>query len=399
LTRATGGRGLIYTNTATEGTISINGVVLNHLKASVNGHGPIQLDMAGSGVSVDISYITGTVAADADAASTFLMYGIKVNNADDAVVRNCNITMSDPSAQDVSVYGITMYGSDGALSSARQVIKKCTVTMDTDGGFGISFGGDLGDVVANEADGSTMTDVKVIGSARFIAGNGHAIGLGEHDNCVIQGGEVSYADIGVLDKLGDNNEISGVLIHHCGGGPSNVACFSKGATNGSFHDNKIVIQDGYEPNAYEAAADSATNAADNQFNNNVVAVLSDTENKVINVAASQTATFTKNQYYIGGAIPSNPFTYQSTNYANVKEWIAARDPGAKTFAEDPFVGSNVGNYRLANRAGASPRRNNGKRLILRNYMPIDGQGYHSESEEKIKRLKIAKPNPKVRIKQ
>ena len=340
-------RAFIYSNTWAGGECNVNGLTVDQTAHTASGFGPISIDYAAGGIKTRIENVKGTVASDSADVGGGTLYGIAVRNSDDVALNNIDITMRDDSAGATWIgYGVTVYGNDATLSTAAPLLSGITVRAQTSGGFAVSFGGDLADVVANEADGGRMRNITVIGNSTFAGANGHGVGFGDNDNCTAYGLNVSYCDIGLLDKVGSNNTYAGAVVHKCGGGTTEAACYAKGSTNSKFYNVTVVIEDGYEAIAFLAAVDGATNATGAEFKYNLVSVLSATANKVIQVNTSQTASFEDNYYYINpGSVPANPFTYQATNYANAATWLDERDGGVRV-PSVPFIDVKKPDYRV-----------------------------------------------------
>lgn len=345
------GRGYFLTADHDDGAINISGLTVTNTHFGTTSNGSIFIDAGTAGVTANIANATiAMTIADDDASSDGLAYGIFVANAASTIL-NSNVTVTKAGSGTWSSYGIVVIGSDALLASAKHLIENCTVAsngMDSTGGagFGISIAGDLGARVANKADGSRILKCTVTGDAVSIANNLHGIGVVEQDDCLIEGCTANGADIGFLLKLTTTSVVAGCLAKKCGGGSSNVAFYNKGGTNDDFFNNTVIIDADSDCIAFLAGAQDAVNTTGAEFDGNYIAVLEDTTQKVINIAASQTVTFDYNHFYIVGSLPADPFTYQAIDYATVAAWIAARETNGVVVSVNPFVNTATESYSL-----------------------------------------------------
>lgn len=113
----------------------------------------------------------------------------------------------------------------------------------------------------------------------------------------------------------------------------------KGNSGGVMHDNTVIITpnsiDGSASNNISAiwarAQDVNSNTASKAYNNNIIWLgMPMPDFGFSNVATGHANTFSSNNYYTDQTLPTSPFTYTGTGYADVTAWNAAQETNNAT---------------------------------------------------------------------
>lgn len=336
ITGTTTAQSAVYFTGLNAGTVLIDDVNIN-LPALNTTIGPIAIIATSTDPVMNPPVIDATVKNSVITSSNSgAGFGIRMENFDGAVIED-NVITSDGSG---SVTDIIVYSSRAYHTAHNPIIRDNFIFHNGDNGLTILHGtnatGQLGDNLHNygEIYGNT-----IIGESDNTTL--HGIMLGNNLGGRVWGNKVYNVNLGLLAKLNNGGVFSGNEVFGLNGAGHGLR--SKGSTNTVFTNNGVYLNGSTDVGMY---ADSdpgiPTHSTGVEFTNNNIYVGA---GRFANVDASNTATFSNNNYYKTSALASNQWTYQGTDYDTLVEWQAVE---ASALYQDPQVWDPESSFRPQN---------------------------------------------------
>jgi len=336
----------IQTTTSTNSADGINLSLGNSTNSITNG--TINITTSASGVA---GILVGTTVANnntnisnlsiniVQTNSSNTSSGIIVLGSTSAIISNNNLTISGGSSND----GISVPSSTTIQNTSTNIHDNTVLAISgtSPGGHGIIVGND-----------STTPGAGIVGPLVYkntVTGFNHGMGFFcgvsngiMSQNIVNKGTNSGGGTIGFILKQGNNNLIASNIV--TGGPMTGGSLRSKADTNGSFINNTVIVDTtSAEPIYVTTDPNNSKNTTGEYYSNNIIFVASGITSSVEDVDASNTSSFSNNDYY--GTFSTYPFHYQNTSYTSFSLWKANIEPSATNY--DPIF-SNIsgGDYTL-----------------------------------------------------
>jgi hypothetical protein len=323
---------------------------------------PASLGASALGRGLNISNVTS--GTDFDGATTC------------PSIEDSTVSVSSVAATSADTLGITLTATNsGAVGDCGKILNNI-VTCNSPAAHCISIGDGSTQSYVDQAQvyGNTVTNAYYDGVA-----TPHGIRIGRVVGGRAWGNMVQGGAVGILTSINQGALISGNIVR----GAYYAPLFSKGSggtTAPQFVNNSVLIDDrfyGVRIGAYgcmSAAVQGATNNAAADFKNNACKVASGSGWKYVVVDASQTATFSTNNYYADITL-TDPWSYQGSASANLAAWQTAQEATA-TSIDPKWIGGtspdSASEFRLT---AASALRRVGLDLNIGHFQDYDNRAF------------------------
>lgn len=304
---------------AKDGSIAVNNVTLSNVTTTGATLSAVDIWRLTGGVStlaVSVRGVTGTVTGPAAQSTN----GIVVLNADDAVIESNSLTIKGGNLG--ALYQV--WSNSATLTANRAIVRGNAGSNLHDGGYGVLIGSD-GTGAGNNNHNDPLVENNNITCNAASAQPIHGYMLGFGSGGTVHNNTSTGAGHGLIAKDWTGGTFSGNTVT----GFTYDGVYAKGATNTVFSGNTLNVTAALVSAAIYAASDSVSlaNSTGIQFTGNVVNY-SAANQVIVNVAASNVATFSGNTYNVSAALPSTAWNYQGTGYATLAAWKAAKEPDA-----------------------------------------------------------------------
>ena len=297
--------------------ISISGLKLDITSASTSSKAVLSfVANAGTSCTCAIAGVTGTVnAATMGAGDT--ASGIYIKHFDAAVIENCNISIAVGTGAACNFYKIT--STEAGLVLTSGYIRNNRGRTNAVGGILITAGEDGG--AYNGADA-----IQIYGN-HMTGGPGdttlHGVTFGGNISGHAYNNRVQNVYIGTLAKSASNIVFSHNVIERVD--PDGQALRAKGATDCTWSGNLHIVEGAYNGETIQLTLDDAgpTNSTGCVFDGNMIYAFytATAQTTVVELQASQTATFKGNVYYDAKGLPATGFLDGATA-ESLADWNA-----------------------------------------------------------------------------
>lgn len=242
------------------------------------------------------------------------------------IIEGNTVTVTATAGTVNDTMGIAVIGTDATAVAAGAVVRNNTITCNSPVGacLRMADGTSLSTTDYSIAYSNTITSPFYNGSATY-----HSVILGRATGMRFYSNLIKGGGVGILSAAGTTFFVSGNVVI----GSTYAPLFAKGNTSGTFANNTVIMDDAYlgtktgNYGCMGVAVNGATNNSATTFANNACYVVSGTSWKHVIVDASQTATFTTNDYY---SVPtlSSPWSYQGSAQTTLSGWQGAQESTA-----------------------------------------------------------------------
>lgn len=288
-------------------------------------------DAGSSAISVRVANMTGTLVSTASGVGTG-WYGAQISNIDDAVIERLALTFVGVR----TAVGAQIRSTSGILTAHRGIIRYNVFVMD---GITEAYCGLLGESTStagnNQANSGQMYLNECIFTATPASQTPHGFVAGVVSDPLVYANKVTNAYVGTLASRTTRGLFSGNICVDCYG----LIFYAKGATDTIFTNNTATQRNskaqgaclGLNPHA------DATNNSGILYRNNICSSVGDAAARWVLVAASQTGTFDRNDYYTDQALHSDQWSYQGTPDNGLVGWNARAQVGTDVQLNPMFV--------------------------------------------------------------
>jgi len=330
-------RALVYLQASTNANVVCNDNNFVHLGASSALSGLVYA--ASSTLSgVTVQGRRNTHSMDVDSAAGAGVYpNFKTVNIDNVSVTDNNFTGTTQQASNSGSYGIVVTTDTAGQSAIGAIIYNNTVNCQGNGGVGIMLGNDATAAFDDTAGGLVYFN-RVIGSAKFQAGTGHGILLGNTLASSAYANRVRLCGLGIVAKSGPGganaSSIAFNVVSECSGSYVQL----KGAQGCRAENNTIIFDSSNAGTGLLAVVNTAENCGACRMANNLLVATGNTPSVFLQVDASQVVTLERNNYWWNGLTGTNKWSVAGSSYTDFPTYAAARETTALNI--DPQLDSN-----------------------------------------------------------
>lgn len=325
----------------TAGAINISGTSVTLTSQNLANNGGILIETLTAGVTVSIDSTSVAITLDSSLTGAGTHFGMFVYNTPNVAITNSSTHISGtPGSRAAIGIQISTSSDVSELDCSNAVIRNCQSTNLTNGGRLFAFGTDT--QTYGLQTGSLIEDCTGVGSATFQAGGGHGIFTSNQTTAVVRRNKISYADLGIIDKLSTGGYFYSNIAYNC----TQYYYLMKGSTNCTMKHNTSVSTSPYLGIHFKAIVgdDVGLTATTGGIYSGNLSYNDSTSNGVyVIVDTGQTCTFSKNDYFSASAAATNPWQYQGNNYNSLVLWQGAQE--ATALGINPvFTNFTGGNY-------------------------------------------------------
>ena len=384
--------GMVVRDTSSTSAVTLNGTTISDtLNYAINGGTAAHINFSANSITVNCpnkqggpAILLGPIAAGSVsiASSTFTLVSSSTSAGNLSVISLVGTTGVTASITNNNIS--TQSGTSGSLGAidvrniANAVITGNTLSItDIAGRLGVMDGIVVNAASTNTVDSSNPTIANNTITNTESGAGAHLILVGEDasgtsyahnmvNNALVYGNTVSGA-------ASNKTTLHGIMLGNQSGGEVfknkvdnvGIGLIAKGQTNGLFHDNLVtraygqylrskastgtkfynntaIMSVGYADTGMMADQDLSTliYSSNIDFRNNIIYSTS-TVGNFVSVAATSTATFYNDLYYVPTS--TTPFSYQGASYT-VGTWISTKESGS--MSANPLFVSDGSNYAL-----------------------------------------------------
>jgi len=319
-------------SSATFVDIAVNGLVFSSYTPSSNAvnFGLNLRTVAGrTSATASITGITGTAHTGTGGASADL-WMVHLQSISNAIVQDCNFTVIQDAGA-LEVVGIKTRALN-SLDCNGTIIRRNTINHQGSAGYGIQIGNSTSGASDNLCENAQIYQNTITGNSSG-SNTPHGIQVNYQANASVYRNLVTQMNPCILwQRMSGGTAYSNICRSNYG---DRGALYVKGSTGGSFVNNTVYINNASGIGCFINVGDDAVNTSAFTVQNNLF--YADVASALfINVAASQTATFTTNLYWSTQSLAANSWSYQGANYSTFPAWQTAQEGTAK-FGDPRFL--------------------------------------------------------------